>query len=171
MGTTHQKLWFMWFRYFYREETSLLPDNARLRVFRVAVQKLHIHTLPHPPHFLDLPHPTNIYFNTWKCFLIGEILRHETDIKNTLEKFLRSRSADFYIAGIHTLQLDSILILHLIIYILINSSQFPKPYFCLKFIYYIRHLQQPNILKEKKLKRIFSLITLVLAHFQSYSFL
>lgn len=90
--TAVQKLQVMRPKYFYKKEILLLHDSARLRVSRTAVQKLHslhFEILPHPPHFPDLPYPTNTFFGIWICFsfFAGKTLTHETASKPPFRSF------------------------------------------------------------------------------------
>ena len=91
-----------------RKGPILLHNNARLHVAKPTLQRLNklgYETLPHPPYSPDLS-PTNYhFFKHLDNFLREKWFKNLSNIKNTFNDFIATRTQDFYVTGINTLVL------------------------------------------------------------------
>lgn len=90
------------------DNVIILHDNARPHVAMKTVDKLrkfHWEMLEHPPYSPDLAPSDFHLFGPLKKFLAGQRFTCDDEVKATVRKWFRSRTADFYRSGIAKLVL------------------------------------------------------------------
>lgn len=102
----HQKLKAMYPALINRKGPIILHDNARPHTAKQTQDKLmylNYEILPHPPYSPDLS-PTDFhFFKHLQNSLNGKTFRNEEVLKTEFERFIASRSLDFYVTGIEKL--------------------------------------------------------------------
>lgn len=89
-----------------RKTPILLHDNARPHVAHKTLEKLNelrYEMLPHPPYSPDLSPTDYHFFRALQHFLSGKQFKNDVSTKQAFEKFIASRTTEFYETGISKL--------------------------------------------------------------------